>query len=317
MKKKISLLAAALLLGACQTHTVGTSTAGTPRVSADRFGVMVMAHGGSKAWNEQVQAAVAPLKTAQPTALALGMADANTMAVAVKELEAQGVNRIGVLRGFISGESFLTETEQILGLREGAPAAAAVDPHAGHAGHGSHGTSGPNPPNGGGHSMGFFRLDSKAAFQLSPDGLLDAPEMGVVLADRALEISTAPTQEDVLILAHGPADDGENARWMKKLEARADSVRQAAPFRRVQVVTLREDWPEKRAEAERAIRAYVERAKQENGRALVLSYRVAGFGPYHEVLKGLDYTANEKGLLPHKEVSLWLEREAKELAAAR
>jgi hypothetical protein len=41
---------------------------------------------------------------------------------------------------------------------------------------------------------------------------------------------------------------------------------------------------------------------------------VSGFGPYSEVLEGLDYVADRKGLLPSKQVTDWIEHEAKEAA---
>ena len=84
--------------------------------------------------------------------------------------------------------------------------------------------------------------------------------MASVLVDRARTLSREPQREDVLILAHGPGDDAENERWLAHLEERAEAVRRALPFRTVRVETLREDWPEKRKDAEQRIRSYVEHA---------------------------------------------------------
>lgn len=172
-------------------------------------------------------------------------------------LEARGVRRIGVVRLFVSGESWLERTEQIFGLRPGAPPADGHHAHEGDAhGHhapadprhaGSHGNAdevSPKPAGGAHHhSMAFFRVTSRASFELSRDGLVDEPAMGLILADRARALSKDPTHEDVLVLAHGPGDDAENTRWLAKLDSRASAIREAAPFRRVQFATLREDWP--------------------------------------------------------------------------
>jgi hypothetical protein len=176
---------------------------------------------------------------------------------------------------------------------------------AGHGGHGGHG----------GHSMALYRVATQSSFALSAHGLLDADGMGAVLADRAVALSKAPAREDVLILGHGPGDDAENARWLAKLDARAAVVRARAPFRRVEVETLREDWPDKRVAAQARIRAFVKRATDEGGRALVIPFRVQGFGPYAQVLEGLDYVADHKGLIPHAEVIRWIEREIEALEA--
>lgn len=288
MKRMFMMLAAlAALFGAA------APTAAQPK---DGFGVLVMAHGGGKAWNSEVEAMLAPLKLEQPLELAFGMADPNTMEAAVRKLEAQGVGRIAVVRLFISGDSFLGRTEQILGLAPGAPPKPAPDAYAGHSGHQ-------------GHDMSLWRIDSQARFVLSGEGLADAPEMGAVLAERARNLSHAPERESVLILAHGPEDDAENQRWIASIETRAQPVRDLG-FRRVEVMTLREDWPEKRAESEQRIRAFVEQAKADGVQAIVIPYRVQGFGPYKEVLGDLSYISDGKGLLPSSEVAQWVRRQA-------
>lgn len=328
--------------------TTAATQAATP-VGKD-FGVLLMAHGGSPEWDAGVLEAVAPLREKYAIEVAFGMADAASLQDAVRKLEAKGVRKIGVVRLFVSGESFVDETEKIFGLRPGAPpasaAGSAVHPialammDAGSGGHGggapgaAHGHGAHAPPAGsaapsghdphaggahgahaghggghGGHSMAYYRVDTHSTYALSLHGLADADGMGTILADRAAALSKAAPKEDVLILAHGPGDDGENGRWIAKLDARAGAIRTRAPFRRVQVETLREDWPDKRAAAETKIRAFVERAKAEGGTAIVIPFRVQGFGPYADVLHGLDYTADKKGLIPHAEVTKWIERE--------
>lgn len=268
-----------------------------------------MAHGGSPEWNEAVIEAVTPLRARYDIEVAFGMAEAASLQDSVKKLEARNVRKIGVVRLFVSGESFVERTEQILGLRAGAPAsppAPAADPHAGHVGHGG----GP-----GGHNMALYRIATQSSFALSPHGLLDAEGMGAILADRAAALSKAPDKEDVLVLAHGPGDDGENTRWLARLDDRANAIRTRAPFRRVQAETLREDWPDKRAAAQARIRAFVQRATDEGGTAIVIPFRVQGFGPYAKVLEGLDYVSDQQGLIPHPEMGKWIEREVAALEA--
>lgn len=287
-------LAALALLAGCATQPTQVVQ------TKDRFGVLVMAHGGGAEWNRDVAAALAPIGEDYPVEIAFGMADAGSLEEGVHRLEEKGVKRIGVVRLFISGESWYERTEQILGLTPGAPG----KPAAG-AGPGEHA----------GHGMAFWRLDTGAAFALSTQGLADAPEMGAVLTQRARGLSRDPAQEDVLILAHGPGDDAENQRWLEQINARVDTVRQALPFRRVQVETLREDWPDKRTAAEARIRAFVERAGQEGGRAIVIPFRIQGFGPYVTVLEGLDYLADGRGLVPSPQVGQWVRRQAEQLRA--
>lgn len=311
-------------LSACLVLATAACAATTPpstsaREPAGDFGVIVMAHGGPPEWNRGVEETVAPLRERYPIEIAFGMADATSLQEAVRKLEARNVRRIGVVRMFVSGESWLERTEQIFGLRPGAPAAdehhkGAHHASAGHA-HGGHGHHVHHAHHGahGGHSMAFFRVESNASFVLSRDGLADEPAMGRILADRVRALSQDPSREDVLVLAHGPGDDAENERWLAKIDARADAIRDLAPFRRVQVETLREDWPDKRAAAEQRIRAFVARAAEEGGTAIVIPFRVQGFGPYAEVLEGLQYRSDGQGLIPHAEVGAWIERQIQAL----
>ena len=268
-----------------------------PAQAHDDFGVLVMAHGGGPKWNGEVEASLTPLRAGYPLEIAFGMADAVSLQAAVQRLEAKGVRKVAVVRLFVSGESWYERTEQILGLKPGAPPRPAADPHAAHGAHA-------------GHSMEFWRVGTTASFALSKEGLAEASEMGLVLAQRAKALSQEPARESVLILAHGPEDDAENARWLAQIDARAEGVRRAAPFRQVRVETLREDWPEKRKVSEVRIRAFVEAAAKDGGRAIVIPYRVTGFGPYAKVLEGLTYASDGQGLLPSPEVAGWVRRQA-------
>ena len=279
-----------VLTAGCASHRAVSP--GASHESSSDFGVLLMAHGGSPEWNDGVLAAVEPLRGQYTIEVAFGMADAVTIQEAVQRLEARGIRRIGVVRLFVSGESWYDRTEQILGLRHGAPVRpVATSQH--EAGHGDHSTE-------------FWRVQTEATFVLTTQGLAEAEAMGTVLADRARTLSLDPQREDVLILAHGPGDDSENRRWIAYIDARADMVRGSLPFRRVQVLTLREDWPEKREEAEQRIRAFVERARDDGGTAIVIPFRVQGFGRYAQVLDGLDYVSDGQGLIPHSNVTQWI-----------
>jgi sirohydrochlorin ferrochelatase len=269
---------------------------------APKDAVLVLAHGGDEAWNEGVRKALDPLRERWPVAVAFGMGRADTIQAAFDELEKEGVERVAVVRLFLSASSFEDRILWILGRSDTPPP---PDPHA----VGSHGTpseaaaschgpegSGPPP-----------RARTSAQILLAPDSLLDAPEVGAILAERARALVKEASRESVLILAHGVGDEVENARWIAKLEVHAEAVRRAFPFRAVRVEALREDWPDKRVAAEDRIRSFVAGASSEGGRCLVLPARVYGFGPYAEVLEGLEYVADRRGLLPHDSIARWVE----------
>lgn len=252
-------------------------------------GLLVMAHGGDEDWNQAVRDAIDPLRAETPTALAFGMANPHTLQEAVNQLESHGVTRIEVVRLFISGDSFLPETEYAFGIRSDKPA-----------GHFMHE---PHP------------LRLSVPVQLSSRGLMDVPRLGGILADRVRPLSSDPTREAVLIIGHGPGSDEENERWMANMDAMADSVRAIAPFSEVEVITLREDWTGKRAIAEAAIHAFMQRQEGEGQRVLVLPFRLRGFGPYAEVLEGFTYSADPNGFLPDARITVWIRQEFRRLAS--
>lgn len=286
---------AAVLLGAA------VMTAAPAQAQTGDFGVLVMAHGGGPQWNSSVETMLAPVARDYPLEMAFGMADAASLQDAVSRLEARGVSRIAVVRLFISGESWHERTEQILGIRPGAPArpTQAAD-------HSAHG----------GHSMEFWRLNTTSSFAVSVEGLMDAREMGAVLVERAHALSQTPANESVLIIGHGPETDEENARWLQLIGARAEALN-GAGYRDVHVETLREDWPEKRAASEQRIRAYVQEHSQDGNRVIVVPYRLSGFGPYARVLDGLTYVSDGRGLIPSTEVEHWVRRQAEEMRAGQ
>jgi len=301
LKKKLIALwtATFCVLAACSTTSETEVTAGAAGELVN-YGVLVMAHGGGEKWNAAVIAAVQELESRYPTEIAFGMADAHSMEEAVRKLEQQGVEHVGVVRLFVSGESWYERTEQILGMTAGAPdkQVAMANEGDGHMG---------------GMRMGFWQIDTDIQFHLSEEGLADAQEMDAVLTSRISALSRDPRNEVVVVLAHGPGDDAENTRWIEKISARTDSARNSIGVADVRVFTLREDWQAKREEAETEIRAYMRAAQETGKQVLVIPYRVMGFGPYHEVLEGLNYRADETGLLPHENVDLWMLNQAREL----
>ena len=289
----------ALLLAACETAPVAQH----PTASEEfNFGVMVMAHGGSEEWNAHLAEAVEPLQERFPVETALGMADAGSIEEAVRRLESRGVNHVGVVRVFVSGESWYDRTLQILGVQNGAP---------------------PRPdqqqleeararmrmP------MGFWKVDTDLAFHVSVDGLANAAEIDEVVTSRIRGLSSDPANEVAVVIAHGPGDDAENERWLEKIAQRTGRAGEETGLREIRVFTLREDWPEKRAEAEAEIRAYIEQANSRGLAPIVVPFRLQGFGPYESILDQLDYRADGLGLLPHANVALWVSRQAEQLEA--
>ena len=116
-----------------------------------------------------------------------------------------------------------------------------------------------------------------------------------------------------MVIAHGPGDDEENLLWISRIQKILSKVQTKLELHDVSTFTLREDWPEKRKDAELAIRSYVRQANLAGRSVIVIPFRVSGFGPYKDLLRGLDYRSNGLGLLPHENVTLWIKNQAQEI----
>ena len=295
IKYRISFFVVFLcLMQACSTMQIVESD--ISMAGQSDFGLLLMAHGGTKEWNEAVLQATSEVSAKYPVEVAFGMADAGSLERSVRRLEKFGVKDVGVVRMFVSGESWYERTQQILGTIEGAPQKDNNEIR--------ERTFMP---------MGFWRIDTDLKFHISEDGLADAKEMDQVIVNRISRLSREPEREVAIIIAHGTGSDDEDNRWIEKITQRADTAKSTLGLRDVKVFTLREDWFAKRGEAESNIRAYLEEASRAGLEPLVIPFRVHGFGPYSRVLEGLDYRADELGLLPHKNVNLWVLNQAEHL----
>lgn len=62
--------------------------------------------------------------------------------------------------------------------------------------------------------------------------------------------------------------------------------------------------------AEERIHEFITTGNENDGGVIVVPFRLYGFGPYKEVLDGLEYVNNRKGLLPHPKVTNWVRKQA-------
>ncbi len=254
-------------------------------------GLMVMAHGGSEEWDSKIHGLVSGLRAERPVAVALGMANPATMAVAVDSLLAVSVDEILVVRVFMSSQSFLGATRFVLGLQDEKPAYSM-------------------------YADQMVQLEIPVPVTVGGEGLMDAPEVGAILRSRAQALRVDQAKESVLLLAHGAGREEENQAWLASMNAQADSIRASDSFAIVAVETLREDWDEARKAAELRIRSFVSTEAEAGRTVIVIPFRVSGFGPYAEVLEGLSYRSDGLGLLPDVRISDWIGRQLADHGAA-
>ncbi len=251
----------------------------------DNLGVLVMAHGGGEEWNNRVSQAVAGLGDRIPLAVAFGMANRPTLQAALDSLHARAVGTVAVVRLFISGASFLHQTEYLFGVRPDAPARVMM---------------GDRMVNG----SDLRPLGTDARILLDPAGMAGSEHASRILLGRADATSPHPSQTGVLLLAHGMGAEDANDRLLDDMQGTARRLRSTG-YGEVRVATLREDWAAARKTAAAEIRAIVSDMSERWRQAVVVPYRIHGRGPYAEVLDGLDYVATE-GLLPHRLVGEWI-----------
>lgn len=254
-------------------------------------GVLVLAHGmhgghGSEGspWETSVLKAVEPLKSKYPMEVAFGMADPLTIKEAVHKLEEKGVSKIIVVPLFISSHSpIIGNSRYILGLQDELPKTTSI--------------------------KSLPKVESKARFNMT-GAMDDSLLVAEILLERAAELSNNPAKETVILIGHGPNDEEENRLWLEDMGRLAYYVREKGVFRKVWVATIRMDAPkEVKQEAIYKLRLLVETSGKE-GRVIIVPHFLAP-GVEREIVKaleGLSYDFNEKTLLPHNNITRWVER---------
>jgi hypothetical protein len=256
-----------------------TTTVHRP-LSPDEVGVIAVPHGSEYNWNETMRAGLAPLTDDYNIAEAFSMVDPPVVERAVRQLERDGMKAAVMVRIFSMESSFQEKSHYILGLQ-----------------------------NDFGVSMMGERFPERIRthMQMTTLGGLEAsPHFAKGLLDRAQTISTNPSEETLILLAHGTGSDKENAHWMNNLRTIADTMRAHGgdAFRDIKVHTWREDWPEKREETIPEIQQMVREAA-ETGTALVVPARTTSQGRASQYLDGLDYRYG-KGFAPHPQFEKWM-----------
>lgn len=268
-------------------------------------GVLVLAHGVHRmhgeqvheernseilpVWNASVLEVVKPLTDKYPLEVAFGMADPDTIKEAVHKLEEKGVSEVIVVPLFISSHSpIIDNSRYILGIQEKLPETTTV--------------------------KSLPRIESRIKFRMS-GALDDSMLVAEILLERAMELSTNPSNETVILAGHGPNDEKENRLWLADMEKLAYYVREKGNFKKVQVATWRSDAPEEIKErAIHELRTMVEMSDKD-GKVIVIPHLLATGGVETEIvaaLKGLPYVFNGKTLLPHSNITRWVETQVEE-----
>ena len=166
-------------------------------------------------------------------------------------------------------------------------------------------------------NVGAERPSVEVPVQLT--AALDAsPEIATILAERALRLAQAPSEQALFIIGHGPNGAEDFAEWMRNLRPVADSVAALTRFRDVKIGLVRDDAPAPvRAEAVRRIREVIELQHALTGHEVVVVPLLISRGyvstqRFPADLDGLRIAYDGEGLLPHPELATWIARRVRE-----
>ncbi|MGQ0763983.1 MAG: sirohydrochlorin chelatase [Acidobacteriota bacterium] len=277
------------------------------RQRAGKAGILLLAHGGSANWNNEVLKLAAEVNKEVPAEVAFGMATKRTMQEGIDKLIARGAGEIVAVPLFISSySSVITSTEFLLGLRKEAPADLASFAKMDHSGmnHGNHAMMNMNA------SLNpLTPVVSPVPLRMT-SALNRHPLVAEILLDRARSISQNAAREVVILVAHGPVPDDDNARWLDDMGALATLMKGKSGYKRFEYLTLRDDASDPvRAQATAELRKLVEGAVNDGDRVLIvpllLSYGGIEAG-IKKRLEGLNYTMSPQGLLPDERLAEWM-----------
>lgn len=280
--------------------------------------MLLLAHGGSGLWDENVLTIARAVDATWPTEVAFGMATRANIQAAADRLAERGATEIVAVPLFVSSHSSVVRsTEYLLGLRAEAPAEMAIfakmahgsSAQGGHGGSNGHGAHSGHGATGDGVD-GATPIVSPLPIRMT-DALNSHPILGAIVADRAREISRDPSRESVILVAHGPTGDADNARWLTDLRTLAGHL---DGYASVDILSLRDDAKAPvRDRATADLRAKVE-AAHAAGRDVLIVPVLLSYGGIERGLKtrleGLDYRLPSQGIAPDARLADWVKAAA-------
>lgn len=274
---------------------------------AAKSGVLLLAHGGAKEWNERVSSLAGTIATERPIEVAFGMATKATIQAGIDKLVAQGVTDIVAVPLFVSSHSsVITSTQYLLGLRDTMPADLKIFAKMSHGPAGEHAA---HMAAAGGADDGLKPVTSPVPIRMT-EALNHHPLVGSILLDRATSISTNPADEAVIIVAHGPVPEDENNRWLADMKLLAEQMQASSSYASIDYLTVRDDAPEPmRGQAAAELRAVVQKRLDGKKRVLIVPLLLSFGGIERGVkqrLDGLDYVMAPQGLMPDERLAAWV-----------
>lgn len=296
-------------------------------IPKEKTGVLILAHGGKhSSWDEAVKNATQALQKEYVVEMAFGMANPTTMQAGINRLESQGVTKIVVVPLFISSYSpIIRQNEYLLGFRDKLADPPMLMMH--HGDSESKTESSNDATHGGSHEDTPHKMEKDASKKVELEPLKfkskilltkpldDNPLVAKIIYDRIAELSVNPTNETVLLVAHGPGKEEDNKNWLKEIDSLADQIRalqaeKGNKFRQIFGLTVRDDADAAIYEqAKEQLRSLVYQSGKD-GDVIVIPLLLSQGGVearYVKRLEGLTYKWSGKTLLPHPYITQFIQ----------
>lgn len=306
-------------LMAIASLSVFAQPSGNASPKAPRPGILLLAHGGSVEWNEEVRHVADQADLEIPTEVAFGMATRSAMQAAIDRLAARKVTEIVAVPLFVSSHSSVIESQAyLLGVRSQMPDDlkdfAAMDQGSMDGSMGSMAAQ-----DSAATAQAMKPIESHVPIRMAP--ALDAnPIVADILVDRTASISRDPSHEVVILVAHGPVPDDDNKLWLHDMDILADQMHKTTQYAAIESLTLRDDADDPvRNAATAQLRQKLEQVSKQGNMALIvpllLSY--GGIeGGLRKRLDGLTYRMPSQALLPDKRIVRWAVQTARDAGRA-
>ncbi|SES38940.1 sirohydrochlorin chelatase [Salipaludibacillus aurantiacus] len=240
-------------------------------------GILVIAHGSrNQKWVELIESSVTKLKTHAPVAIGyLELVEGKGIAEGVKSLEDDGVDEIYVIPYFVcSGSTHLEEIQYALGVLDNTE----LDTH-------------------------LERIESNARI-LWGEPMDDNPHILDLLKDRISSLSNHPSQETLLLVAHGSNRPSFQPIWEKTLMSMCTQLQKYFGFPSASFATILPDTIE-----DSASKLTEKHAEQIIAVPVFLSEGYYTSKKIPEKFNGFPHVYSGETYLPHHLVNDWLQEQ--------
>lgn len=270
------------------------------------IGVLLLAHGSGNEWNQNVKKALAEAQGQFKREVVFGMGEVRSIQYGIEKLETAKAKAIVVVPLFISSHSEMyRQIEYVLWIRNEPDVLFWLlmeDMASGH---------------GGGHQTHESKPDflEQARFSV-PHAVTSPINYDPLIAEIIVQNLNKPGRKgSIFLLAHGPISEEDNKKWLQDLEKYSRYFSLKFPESSFFGLTFRDDAPEPiRNMAIRKIKDAVKRETSLGRKIIIAPFLLSRGGREMEIRKILAECECEiipHTILPHPNVSVWIERQVK------